>query len=215
MLFQLDLVDIINILRLIAVFSLVAGSIGLIIVGVSQIRKGGMINIPLILIIDGIIIILYYTLNERFSMVLLGISGYYTILYLMIQFALYYLIPNIILLITFGVSFIILGIRNKQNFGKYLLYSGIFWVVFCSMEIVAKSIYLLSYLPGPFGDLLYLIVFIMPIIASIFVIIAGIFFILYASKLELKIILASSILILLYSISFSAYSILILVNYLT
>lgn len=213
MLFQLDIFDVINILRVTPVILLVASSIGLIIVGVSQIRNEDKFNTSLILIIDGIIIILYFVINERLSMVLLGVSGY-TILYLMIQYTLYYLIPNIIVLITLGISFLILGIKNKQNFGKFLIYSGIFWIIFCSIAIVANSIYLLSYLPGPFGIPLLLTVLILPIIASIFAIIAGVFFIIYASKLDMKILLVSSILLLLYSIAFSSYSIVILINYL-
>jgi hypothetical protein len=216
MLFQLDLVDVIYSLRFINVIFLVAGSIGLVIVGVSQLRNEGIMNMPFILIIDGIIIILYFSLNERLSMVLLGISGHYTILYFMIQDALYYLIPNIILLFTFGVSFIILGIRNKQNFGKFLMYSGIFWIVFGTMAIIADSIELLSWLPGLGPSFLIILIPLLTlIIASIFAITAGVFFIIYASKRDLKILLTSSILLLLYSISFSAYYIIALINYLT
>jgi hypothetical protein len=210
MLFQLDISDIVNILYFTVVVLQVVGSIGLVIVGVSQNRNSGKINMPIIFTIDGIIIILYFALNERLSMVLSGISGY-TTLYFMIRSVLYYLIPNIISLFTFGVSFTILGIKNKQNFGKFLRYSGLFWIVFGTLAIVANSILLLAYIPFLFTFPLALTVSILNPIASIFGITASIFFLIYASRLEEKILLTSSILLLLYSISFSAYYIVMII----
>ena len=193
MLFQADIFDIMRILSLIMVFLQVIGFSGLIIVGSSRIRNSSTINKSVIFTIVGVVEILYLTINQRLFLVILGVEGYYTMPLLMLQNALNGMIPNIISLITFGVLFLLLGLKNKQNSGKLLMYSGIFWIVFGVILIVPYSIFLVTYIPLPVPPELFNFARITILIATIFKVTSSIFFVIYASKLRIKILLYSSI----------------------
>ena len=203
MLFQYDIFDIMLILRFIIVFLQVIGFLGLIIVGSSRIRNSGTINKSMVFIIVGAIEIIYLAINDRIFTLILGLSGVYTIEILVVREALNGMIPNIISLITFGSLFLFLGIRNKQNFGKYLMYSGIFWTVFGVISIVPYSIFLLAIVPAGIPYSLIQLVYVMIPIASIFMVTSSVFFVIYASKLDVKILLISSICLLVASSSFA------------
>lgn len=197
MLFQYDIFDIMLILRFIIVFLQVIGFIGLIIVGSSRIRNSGTINKSMVFIIIGAIEIIYLAINDRIFTLILGLSG-------SMREALNGMIPNIISLITFGSLFLFLGIRNRQNFGKYLMYSGIFWTVFGVISIVPYSIiFLLAIVPAGIPYSLIQLVYVMIPIASIFMVTSSVFFVIYASKLDVKILLISSICLLVASSSFA------------
>lgn len=127
MLFQADIFDIMRILSLIMVFFQVIGFSGLIIVGSSRIRNSGTINKAVIFTIVGVVEILYLTINQRLFLVIWGVEGYYTMPLLMLQNALNGMIPNIISLITFGVLFLLLGLKNKQDSGKLWKTFKVFW----------------------------------------------------------------------------------------
>ena len=203
MLFQYDIFDIMLILRFIIVFLQVIGFLGLIIVGSSRIRNSGTINKSMVFIIVGAIEIIYLAINDRIFTLILGLSGVYTIEILVVREALNGMIPNIISLITFGSLFLFLGIRNKQNFGKYLMYSGIFWTVFGVISIVPYSIFLLAIVPAGIPYSLIQLVYVVIPIASIFMVTSSVFFVIYASKLDVKILLISSICLLVASSSFA------------
>jgi len=197
MLFQYDIFDIMLILRFIIVFLQVIGFLGLIIVGSSRIRNSGTINKSMVFIIVGAIEIIYLAINDRIFTLILGLSG-------SMREALNGMIPNIISLITFGSLFLFLGIRNRQNFGKYLMYSGIFWTVFGVISIVPYSIiFLLAIVPAGIPYSLIQLVYVMIPIASIFMVTSSVFFVIYASKLDVKILLISSICLLVASSSFA------------
>lgn len=202
MLFQYDIFDIMLILRFIIVFLQVIGFLGLIIVGSSRIRNSGTINKSMVFIIVGAIEIIYLAINDRIFTLILGLSGVYTLEILVVREALNGMIPNIISLITFGSLFLFLGIRNRQNFGKYLMYSGIFWTVFGVISIVPYSIFLLAIVPAGIPYSLIQLVYVMMPIASIFMVTSSVFFVIYASKLDVKILLISSICLLVASSSF-------------
>jgi len=203
MLFQYDIFDIMLILRFIIVFLQVIGFLGLIIVGSSRIRNSGTINKSMVFIIVGAIEIIYLAINERIFTLILGLSGVYTIEILVVRETLNGMIPNIISLITFGSLFLFLGIRNRQNFGKYLMYSGIFWTVFGVISIVPYSIFLLAIVPAGIPYSLIQLVYVMMSITSIFMVTSNVFFVIYASKLDVKILLISSICLLVASSSFA------------
>lgn len=203
MLFQYDIFDIMLILRFIRVFLQVIGFLGLIIVGSSRIRNSGTINKSMVFIIVGAIEIIYLAINDRIFTLILGLSGVYTIEILVVREALNGMIPNIISLITFGSLFLFLGIRKRQNFGKYLMYSGIFWTVFGVISIVTYSIFLLAIVPAGIPYSLIQLVYVMMPIASIFMVTSSVFFVIYASKLDVKILLISSICLLVASSSFA------------
>jgi len=203
MLFQYDIFDIMLILRFIIVFLQVIGFLGLIIVGSSRIRNSGTINKSMIFIIVGGIEIIYLAINDRIFTLILGLSGVYTIEILVVREALNGMIPNIISLITFGSLFLFLGIRNRQNFGKYLMYSGIFWTVFGVISIVLYSIFLLAIVPAGIPYSLIQLVYVMMPVTSIFMVTSSVFFVIYASKLDVKILLISSICLLVASSSFA------------
>jgi hypothetical protein len=203
MLFQYDIFDIMLILRFIIVFLQVIGFLGLIIVGSSRIRNSGTINKSMVFIIVGAIEIIYLAINDRIFTLILGLSGVYTIEILVVREALNGMIPNIISLITFGSLFLFLGIRNRQNFGKYLMYSGIFWTVFGVISIVPYSIFLLAIVPAGIPYSLIQLVYVMMPVASIFMVTSSVFFVIYASKLDVKILLISSICLLVASSSFA------------
>ena len=207
MLFQFDIFDIIYILSVIILFLQVVGFIGLIIVGISQFRNKEGINKPIIFAIIGLIEVLYFSINERIIRIMWGIwGGSITDFILQMQDALRGLIPNIISLITFGALFLFLGIKNKENFGKFLMFSGIFWIVFGIFIITFDSILISTYTPPPIPIELYRFSLFLPSIASIFMITSSIFFMIYAIKVDVKILLFSSICLLLASIVFAGNS---------
>ena len=211
MLFQYDIFDIMFILRFVIVLFQVTGFLGLIIVGSSRIRNTGTINKSVVFTIVGVIEIIYLVINECIFRLILVMTGHYTLQILMVQDALNGLIPNIISLVTFGSLFLILGIRNRQNFGKYLKYSGIFGIVFGVISIVANNILFLGYVPYPIPFSFILLGYIITPIASIFMVTSSVFFVIYASKLDSKILLYSSIFLLVASSLFAVNSLLLLI----
>lgn len=213
MLFQVDIYDIMDILRYIIIFFQVPGSIGLVIAGTSQIRRNDKIIKPILFTIVGVIVTTYLAIEWPIWFIIYRLAHDTEMWVFMVQNLLVEMIPNIISLITFGVLFLLLGIKNKQNHGKRLMYSGIFWIAFAVIVIPANSIILYSYLPGPFSIELLLTALIMPPIASIFMVTASIFFVIYATKLKFKILLCSSLFLLLASSVFTINSLLRLITY--
>ena len=139
------LIDLRGILSFIVVLFQVLGLVGLIVVGTSRIRNINSINKSVVLIIVGAIEVIYLAINERVFSVIFHLVGYYTYEILAMREALYGLVPNIISLITFGALFLYLGLRNRENLGKLLMISAIFWIVYGTILFVPYSIYVISY----------------------------------------------------------------------
>ncbi|MFX0140722.1 MAG: hypothetical protein ACFFDN_44200 [Candidatus Hodarchaeota archaeon] len=209
MLFQYDIYDIMSILDFTILLLQGLGFLGLIIFGFSRIRNRSTINKSVVFTIVGGINIIYLVINQRlYFLIYRLLGGPIFIWLLMVQDVLTRLIPNIILLITFGVLFLFLGDENRQNFGKYLMYSGIFWMVFGVISVIANLYIILDYDPGMIPYPLNLIPYIMIPIASSFMVTSSILFLLYAYKIDNKIILSSAISLLVASIIFTINSIL-------
>lgn len=202
MLFQYELYDIVNILRFIVIILQVIGAVGLIIVGSSKIRISGPINNSIVFTIGGLIVAIFLVINERILFLISGVVGssvphFYEDLYPIFRYSLFEITPNVVLLIVFGVLFLFLGIKNKEKYGKLLMISGIFWCVFGVISIVSNSIIILRYIHSSF--FLYTFVLSMQFlvsITSIFTIISSVFFLIYAVKIKVKILLGSSIVLL-------------------
>ena len=89
--------ELMNILRFIMVSLQILGALGLIIVGSSQFRKNRTINKSVVFIIVGVIVIIYLAINERIYFLISELSGEYISI---LSYALVYMIPNLISLIT-------------------------------------------------------------------------------------------------------------------
>ena len=195
----------------------VIGLLGLILVGSSRFREDGTINKSVILIIVGSVEIIYLVINERIYYLIQGIMGPITLQLLAMRSALYGLVPNVISLITFGVLFLYLGIKNKENYGKLLMFSAIFRVVCGIILIVPYSIDLLSYLPLSIPNQVEHIIFrvglLIASIASIIMITSSVFFMRYASKINVKLLFYSSIFLFVASILFFVNSLILITYY--
>lgn len=205
------------ILSFIIVLFQVIGLLGLILVGSSRFREDGTINKSVILIIVGSVEIIYLVINERIYYLIQGIMGPITLQLLAMRSALYGLVPNVISLITFGVLFLYLGIKNKENYGKLLMFSAIFRVVCGIILIVPYSIDLLSYLPLSIPNQVEHIIFrvglLIASIASIIMITSSVFFMRYASKINVKLLFYSSIFLFVASILFFVNSLILITYY--
>jgi hypothetical protein len=130
------------------------------------------------------------------------LQGHYTLEILAMQNALNGLVPNIISLITFGSLFLYLGFKNKENFGKFLIFSAIFWIVCGIILLVPYSITFMANLPLTITFQAIQIAYILISIALIFRIISSVFFMIYAFKIDVKVLFYSSIFMLVASILF-------------
>lgn len=207
------LIDLRGILSFIVVLFQVLGLVGLIVVGTSRIRNINSINKSVVLIIVGAIEVIYLAINERVFSVIFHLVGYYTYEILAMREALYGLVPNIISLITFGALFLYLGLRNRENLGKLLMISAIFWIVYGTILFVPYSIYVISYFT-PLTLQVYQFASILILIASIFRIISSVFFMIYAFKIHVKVLLYSSILLVVASVLFFGNSLVLIFIYL-
>lgn len=201
---QFELYDIVNISRFIAILLQVIGAIGLIIVGSSRIRKNNTINNSVVFAYIGLIEALVLVVNERILDLLTVLGGSVFLDYLRPIFyvVLIQMLPNLVSLTTFGALFLFLGTRNKQNYGKFLMFSGIFWVIFGAISILIYSNYLLLdilayyHISNPFPYIYFLIMEFVWAIIPIFTVISSVFFLIYAIKIKVKTLLFCSIIFL-------------------
>ncbi|MFX0025643.1 MAG: hypothetical protein ACFE8M_04450 [Candidatus Hermodarchaeota archaeon] len=200
MLFQLY--EIRNLLDVVISFLLVSGYLFIVIAGALNLRREEKLNGSKFFIIIGAVETVYELIKWRSSslvyMYMESIQG------MRIAYAIQWIIPNIISIITFGILIIILGKRNKENFGKSLLLSGIFWIVFAVILLIRNILF------GGFFPLNITIITTFVIIGAIviaFMVVSRIFLLLYASKINEKYLLASSIILLIASMVFIGYTI--------
>jgi hypothetical protein len=214
MLFQFEVYQIIAILEFITLLLQVTAFCGLIIFGISRTRNSDTINKSVVFPIVGVINITYFAMYERINYLVYSFSDgamvYYQIRYALLMG----LIPNILSLITVGALFLVLGKRNKENFGKFLMFSGIFWTVFGVIITIFYSIMLSTYTLPSVPDEIFLVSLFLPPFASIFMVTSSVFFLIYTIKVDVKILLFSSICLLGASCVFAANSLYRLIIYL-
>jgi hypothetical protein len=202
LLLQYDLSDIVYILDFISIIYQVIGAIGLIIVGTSRVRKNGTINNSGVFSIGGLIVAIYFVVNGRIFSLLGGLGGleFYEDLAPTFYALLFQMIPNLVSLTIFGVLFLFLGVKNKQNYGRFLMFSGIFWIVFGIISILQHSMILLTHMHiYIFPYEVYVSIIHVWTIGSVLTVISSVFFLIYAIKIKVKILLASSIMLLIAS----------------
>ena len=102
------------------------------------------------------------------------------------------IIPSIISINTFGVLLIILGKQNREKYGKFLIVSGILWLIYITvrLNLFISSLSLLFLLLNG------LILMIMVIFIPILLIVSRIFLLLYSFKIKERILLTASIFLL-------------------
>jgi len=206
MLFQL--IQIRSILDVILSSLLISGYFFIIIAGVINLKREEKLKSSIFLTIIGAVEILYEFLKWRLYNSIIIIFSEPNLLIVQINYAILRIIPYIISIITFGVLTIILAKRNKENSGKRLLLSGIFWIIPTSILLVI-NIYGFFPIAQPvaaiFGNI--------SIFVTLFMVVSRIFLLLYASRIKEKNILVASILLLIASIVFIFYTVIDFIIY--
>ena len=206
MLFQL--IQIRSILDVILSSLLISGYFFIVIAGVINLKREEKLKSSIFLTIIGAVEILYEFLKWRLYNSIIIIFSEPNLLIVQINYAILWIIPYIISIITFGVLTIILAKRNKENSGKRLLLSGIFWIIPTSILLVI-NIYGFFPVAQPvaaiFGNI--------SIFVTLFMVVSRIFLLLYASRIKEKNILVASILLLIASIVFIFYAVIDFIIY--
>lgn len=196
MFFQLDEIRIF--LFVIVGFLKILGYVFIVIFGAFNFKREEKVRGSIFFVIIGALEIIYELLEWRLYGLIPVIMDYSVLSY-WISYAIMYIIPYIISLTTFGILIIILGKRNKENYGKSLLLSGIFWIIY-------SSILLITNIYGLFKSIV-LIRQIVLIIVIAFAVVSMTFFVLYSSKIKEKKLLIASVILLTASIIFIFYTI--------
>jgi len=192
-----------NLLDVVISFLLVSGYLFIVIAGALNLRREEKLNGSKFFIIIGAVETVYELIKWRLWPLVYMFMGS-TIQSMRLVHAIMWIIPNIISIITFGILVIILGKKNKENFGKNLLLSGTFWIVFAGFLLIRSILF------GGFFPLNITIIttfYIMGVIIIAFMVVSRIFLLLYASKINEKYLLASSIILLIASMVFIGYTI--------
>ena len=201
MLFQLY--EIRDLLDVVISFLLVSGYLFIVIAGALNLRREEKLNGSKFFIIIGAVETVYELIKWRSSSLVYRFMEY-TIQSMRIVHAIMWIIPMIISIITFGILIIILGKRNKENFGKSLLLSGIFWIVFAVILLIRNILFWGLF---PLNITIITTFVIIGAIVIAFMVVSRIFLLLYASKINEKYLLASSIILLIASMVFIGYTI--------
>ncbi|MFX0025644.1 MAG: hypothetical protein ACFE8M_04455 [Candidatus Hermodarchaeota archaeon] len=184
MLFQAALILYTNFLDLIISALSIAAYLLLIISSIKLKKNGDRIKNSNIFGIIGILEILSIFIIKNLNQFFQSIP--YLPLTLSYLFAFYFIVmvPAIISLNTFGILFIILGRKNKENHGKKLVIAGILWTIFQLIFIFLFQI-------------LYIFIGnIIPFFAMALLIVGRIFFVIYAFKAGERYLKCSAIILL-------------------
>jgi len=200
MLFQAVLFDLMFLIIPLFLFS---GYILLVIGGTMDLKRTEKVERSMLFIIIGavgiisevIMVRIYYLVDEIFNV---GFEEYYTIIII---------IPSIISIITFGLLIIVLGKLNIENFGKYLLISGILWTIYAVILLIINLGSIFPF-PGPPPSII-LAINILGLIILAFMIGARILFVIYTSKIDNVVFLVSSIALLISSTTYVIFSLLL------
>jgi len=181
----------------------VVGYLIIVIVGVLHLRAEGKIkSSKLLILVGGFEIIYGFILYQLFMLVIVyGAPIHYDYVVIIVE-----IIPNIISLLTFGVLILILGMRNKENFGKQLQFSGIFW-------IISAGILLLYNVLGYLGFEVVWVYITLTIIILPLILVSRVFLLVYANKLQDHLLRASTILLFIASVVFIINRVLELIMY--
>jgi len=207
MLFQLGEIRIILDVTLSSL--LILGYLFIAIAGAFNLKREEKLNGSIFLIIIGAIEIIYEILKFRLYNMILTIMGF-SIESMSLTYTIWNIIPYIISIITFGVLIIILAKRNKEHFGKTLLLSGIFWIIY-SVMILIKNIVFFPFSLFPIPPIVVITFQIVAVVLITFMVLSRIFLMLYGSKISERYLFVSSIILLIASIVLIIYSILGLV----
>ncbi|MHA2123489.1 MAG: hypothetical protein ACW990_20000, partial [Promethearchaeota archaeon] len=112
MLFQYDIYDFMGILDFIIIVLQLIAFCSLVSFGISRTKNNDAINKSVMFPIAGIINIIYLAIYERINFLIYRFAPG-ILEQIMAQSALRVIVPNILLLITFGVLFLFLGIKNS------------------------------------------------------------------------------------------------------
>ncbi len=192
-----------NLLDVVVSFLLVSGYLFIVIAGALNLRREEKLNSSKFFIIIGAVETVYELIKWRLWPLVYMFMGT-TIQSMRIVYAIQWIIPNIISIITFGILIIILGKRNKENFGKSLLLSGIFWIVFAVILLIRNILFWGFF---PLNITIITTFQIIGVIVIAFMVVSRIFLLLYASKINEKYLLVSSIILLIASMAFIGYTI--------
>ena len=195
MLFQAVLIDLMNLIIPLFLFS---GYLLVVIGGTMNLKRKEKVEKSILFIIIGAAGIIYEFIkwpihNLVDEIIGVGFDEYYTIIVI---------IPIIISIITFGVLMIVLGKLNSENFGKYLLISGIFWTIYAVILLIINLGSIFPF-PVPLGKLAYDI---LALIIFAFMIGARILFVIYTAKIDNVVFLVSSIALLISSATYVIFS---------
>lgn len=201
MLFQL--IETRIVLDIIGLSLLIIAYLFIVIAGALNLKKEEKLQGSIFFIIIGAIEIVYGLLKGRLSSLVYTFMGF-TPLTMNINHIIMYIMPNIISMITFGILIIILGKKNSERFGKNLLLSGIFWIVYSVILLIVNIIMFPASL-FPLTPTLVLIFEIIAIIIIPLMVVSRIFLLLYALKIRVKCLTISSIILIIASAVFFIY----------
>ena len=188
MLFQLSLSDSLYLINIALIFLTLIGNIFIVIAGAFNLKREEKVNSSIFFLIIGAVEIVNVFLNwQLYDIAHMIFEDLPALLYIIGV-----IIPSIISINTFGVLLIILGKQNREKYGKFLIVSGILWLIYITvrLNLFISSLSLLFLLLNG------LILMIMVIFIPILLIVSRIFLLLYSFKINERILLTASIFLL-------------------
>ena len=188
MLFQLSLSDSLYLINIALIFLTIIGDIFIVIAGAFNLKREEKVNSSIFFLIIGAVEIVNVFLNwQLYDIAHMIFEDLPALLYIIGV-----IIPSIISINTFGVLLIILGKQNREKYGKFLIVSGILWLIYITvrLNLFISSLSLLFLLLNG------LILMIMVIFIPILLIVSRIFLLLYSFKIKERILLTASIFLL-------------------
>ena len=188
MLFQLSLSDSLYLINIALIFLTIIGDIFIVIAGAFNLKREEKVNSSIFFLIIGAVEIVNVFLNwQLYDIAHMIFEDLPVLLYIIGV-----IIPSIISINTFGVLLIILGKQNREKYGKFLIVSGILWLVYITVRLslfIGSLSLLFLFING-------LILMIMVIFIPILLIVSRIFLLLYSFKIKERILLTASIFLL-------------------
>jgi len=104
-------------------------------------KRNQVFEIPFLFFISGIIGMIWFIVSflipaYMFTTPPTDAELQFTNLY---SFFWHNLVPSLILIVIFGITNIILGLKNRENYGIWILVSGIFYITFMFLDILLNS----------------------------------------------------------------------------
>ena len=157
------------------------GVLGLIIIGASQKSVMRRIKNYYFFSLSGIVSLIVYFLNMYiFTLISLGAESYNQ---LIIQRTIWYIISDLILIISYGVIFILIGLKNKRNNGTVLVISGILYSLYRIINILFQILYYFYIIEGvTFEE--FSVIQMINILSIIVSIVAPLMFVVYCIRSE-------------------------------